>query len=83
MMTGRMTSDCVENFEIARGMPGPIESNHDIFNQVLALSSVDGSHRGENYLKNSVRHRAGLNNDIDGFLKENKIESKAYPRHHW
>ena len=46
VMTGCMTSDCVENFEGPRGLPDPVESNHYIFDQVIALSSVDGSQRG-------------------------------------
>lgn len=78
-----MTSDCVENFDVAHVLQAPVESNHDIFDQVIALSSVEGSQKGtNNYLKNSVRRRLGQKSDIDGFMA-NKIETKAYPRHHW
>ena len=57
-------------------------SNKDIFDQVVAISSVDASssHR-MNFLKNSVRKRVTDNDDIDGLAAE--IESKAYPREHW
>lgn len=39
-MTGRMTTDCADVFD---GLPAPVESSQDIFEQAVALSSVDGS----------------------------------------
>ena len=55
-------------------------TSRDIFDQVVAISSVDNGSSHRNFLKNSVRHRAINNNrDIDGLLVNSDIKIKAYP----
>ena len=54
----------------------------NIFDHVVAISSMDAGSSHKGFLKNSVRKRIVKNNDIDG-LMETDIEMKAYPREHW
>ena len=55
-MTGRMTTDCADVFD---GLPAPVESSQDIFEQAVALSSVDGSQRGGNRQKKPYAQNKG------------------------
>lgn len=78
-ISGRLTADHRDQVEIAH--PNMHSATRDIFDQAVALSSVEGSSTG-NYLKNSVRKRLIHNSDIDGVIR-NDYEAKAYPREHW
>ena len=79
--TGRRTTDYRERVPAMVNQDARL-SNKDIFDQVVAISSVDASSSHRIFLKNSVRHRVTQNDDIDGMMGA-EIESKAYPREHW